>query len=285
MVSETEPPKTDRAPYWAALEKFDAAICEAISVSQASSGRLPAPNVGYASFVFTRMCSTGVSLIRATPLSRWVRSDFEDWNFGAIAGHARSLLDGYLLFSYLIQPVKSEAELKTRINVMHLNDCMRRIKFHTDLGITEDLSGFEMQREELCSRLTENEYFKSLSPEVKKDCLRGKFLMIDNRDEMLAKVGFKKGEFNSLYDLLSQYVHILPMSFYRIKANGRSTGIENDTDRVYMTQTLAIGAVILTEATDKMVKQFPNTISVRKGTKSIFSPGPIGNRPRKPNGR
>jgi hypothetical protein len=117
--------RQDRTAYNAALTKFDAAICEAIAVSQASSGRQPEANVGYASYVFTRMCGAGISFIRAAPLSRWIRADFHDWHFGGVAGHARSLLDGFLLFNYLIEPAKSEAELKARINVMHLNDSPR----------------------------------------------------------------------------------------------------------------------------------------------------------------
>lgn len=74
-------------------------------------------------------------MIRAAPLTRWVRAEFDDWRFGAVAGHARSLVDGFLLFDYLIEPPQSEAELKTRVNVMHLNDCTRRIELHTNLGL------------------------------------------------------------------------------------------------------------------------------------------------------
>lgn len=216
--------RVSRAAYEAALAKFDTAICEAIAVSQASSGRLPAINVGYASHVFTRMCGAGISLIRAVPLSRWVLADFDDWQFGAVAGHARSLLDGFLLFNYLIEPAKSEAELKARINVMHLNDCTRRIELHTNLGFTQDLEGFENQRDKLRVRLNGNEYFKSLPAPVQKNCLNGRFLMIDTRDEILAKVDFEKGQYGALYDLWSQHVHILPISFYRMEANGRGTG-------------------------------------------------------------
>lgn len=271
----------ERADYKGLLDKFDAALCEAIAVSQASSGRLPKANVGYASYVFTQLCGAGVSMIRAAPLTRWVRSDFDDWRFGAVAGHARSLVDGFLLFNYLIEPAKSESDLKTRINVMHLNDCTRRIELHTNLGFTEDLEGFEKQREELRERLKGNDYFKALPAPLQKNCLNGKFMMIDSRDEILSKVGFEKGQFDALYDLWSQHVHILPMSFYRIEANGRGTGVENDTDRSYIAQTLEMGAAVLIDSTDTMVEQFPDVAGVRQGVKSTFSPGPRENRPRK----
>lgn len=281
-MTKGKPAAVDSSTYEGAVAEFDLAICEAIAVSQASSWRQPTMNVGYASHVFTRMCGVGVSFIRAAPKSRWVRADFDDWQLGAVAGHARSLLDGFLLFNYLIEPAKSEAEMGTRINVMHLNDCTRRIELHTNQGLMQNLEGFEKQREELRKRLEDNEYFKSLPAGVRKNCLNGRFLMIDTRDEMLAKVGFEKGQFDALYDLWSQHVHVLPLSFYRMEANGRGTGLENAADRGYIAQALRVGAALLTQATDKMVEQFPDTSSVRKGTKSTFSPGPAENLPPKP---
>lgn len=280
-MPDTQTKGVDRSAYKAALEKFDAAVCEACAVSQRTANRLPEMNVGYASYVFTRMCGAGIAMVRAAPLSRWIRSDFDDWQFGAVAGHARSLLDGYLLFSYLIEPAKSEAELKTRINVMHLNDCTRRLELHTNLGIADEVAGFQKHQAELQDRLKGNEYFQSLPAAVQKQCLNGRFLMIDSRDEMLAKVGFEKGQFDAIYDLWSQHVHILPISFYRIEPNGRGTGLENDPDRSYIAQAMEMCAAVLAEATERMVEQFPDAADARQGLKSEFSPGPSENRLRK----
>lgn len=270
----------DRATYLAKLRMFDEAICEAIAVSQASANRMAAQNWGYASYVFTHLCGAGTSLITAAPLTRWVQADFNNWQFGAIAGHARSLFDGYLLFTYLIEPAETEAEVEARVCVMHLNDCIRRIELHTDLELVYDFAKFEGQRQELADRLNANAYFSDLPPSIKKNCLSGKFLMIDSRDERLAKIGLPKGHFDALYDLWSQHIHILPLSFYRIEPNGRGTGIENETDRAYMAQALDLCANLLIDATDSMVAKFPDTASVRRGTNSEFSPGPRQNRPR-----
>lgn len=279
-MSEAKVESFDRAAYTKALRKLDAATCEAIAVSQATAMRYVAMNVGYASYVFTRMCGTAVALMRAAPLSRWTRSDFVDWHFGAIAPHARALLDGYLLFNYLIEPPESEAELKARMNIMHLNDCTRRIEFHANLTNYDEVAGFEKQRAELQERLKDNEYFSALPVAVQKRCLNGRFLMIENRDAMLAKVGFEKGYFDALYDLWSQHIHILPMSFYRIEPNGRGTGLENDTDRSYIAQALTVSAAVLAEVTDRLIQQFPDAGVVREGVDSKFSPGPDANRPK-----
>lgn len=265
----------------AALRKFDAAACEAIAVSQASSNRYSPPHVGLASYVFTQMCGAATSMVRAAPLTRWVRSDCEDWRFGAIAGHARSLVDGFLLFNYLLEPAKSEAEVKARINVMHLNDCTRRIEMFENLGVTEEIEDFEQKRADLKQKLSGSDYFNSLSASVQKNCMNGRFITIDTRDQMLTKVGFEKGQFDAMYDLWSQHIHILPLSFYRMEPNGRGTGLENDTDRSYIAGALEMCSRALVSATDLMEGEFPDVASVRQGVKSTFSPGPAQNKPRK----
>lgn len=277
----TEKESASRAAYLIALKKFDAAICEATAVSQATANRLVSPNVGYASKVFTRMCGAGITLIRAAPLSRWTHSDFEDWQFTAVAAHVRSLLDGYLLFKYLIESPGSDAEWAARITVMDINDCTRRIEMHTNIGSTENIVAFEKQRVELQERLKGNEFFATLPAPVRKQCLNGHFIMMYNRDAMLVKVGLEKGQFDALYDLLSQHIHILPMSFYRMASSGRGTGLENDTDRSYIAGALVMAAMLLAEATDCMVGRFPEAAKSRKGTDSIFSPGPASNGPKK----
>lgn len=282
-MTEAQNKGFDHAAYKAALQGFDAAVCEACAVSQRTANRQPEIHVAYASYVFTRMCGAAIAMVRAAPLTRWVRSDFDDWQFGAVAGHARSLLDGYLLFSYLIEPAKSEAELKTRINVMHLNDCTRRLELHTNLGNADEVTGFQKHQTELQDRLSGNEFFQALPAAVQKQCLNGRFLMIDSRDAMLAKVGFEKGQFDAIYDLWSQHVHILPISFYRIEPNGRGSGLENETDRSYIAQAMEMCAAVLAEATERMVLQFPDAADARQGLKSEFSPGPPENRPRRVN--
>lgn len=278
-MTTTKTPTVDRGAYKTALEKFDVAICEAIAVSQASANRMAAPNLGYATQVFARICSAGMALVRVAPLSRWVRSDFENWDFGAVAGYACGLLDGFLLFRYLIKSPKSDAELQVRIDVMNINDCTRRIELHSNLGSLADVAGFEKQRSEIQDRLKSNDHFLTLPDPLQVQCLNGSVLMIDGRDEILAAVGFPKNQFDAMYGIWTQHSHILPMSFYRMEPNGRGTGLENEVDRSYITQSLEICAAFLTDATDCMVAHFADAADSRKGIKSRFQPGPVLNCP------
>lgn len=270
-----------RKDYLQALSTFDAAICEALAVGQKHSGTIARPNVAFATYVYSQMCASGISIVRAAPLSRWVHSNFEHWHFGAIAGHARALLEGFLLFFYLIEEPASEDEREVRMNVMHLNDCTRRIELFKNAAMSQsDVDGFEVQRKELQGRLTDSQYFGSLPSSVQKSCLNGKFLMLSSRDELLEKIEFPKNHFNAIFDLLSQHTHILPLSFYRMVPNGRGAGLENDTDRSYIGQSLRLCADTMIAATNVLEEKFPDVAEVRKGIRSVFSPGPRSNRRR-----
>lgn len=260
------------------MQEFDSILCEAIAVSQAQAGRYTDLNIGYGSRVFARICSHGSALIRAAPLTRWVNSESENWDFNCVAGHARAILEGSILFNNLMKKTESEDELKARINILHLNDCTRRIELMRDIEAMDQVSGLEEQREELQNRLQQNKYFQSLPTSTKTRCLNGKNLTIENRDEGLAELGFTKGNFDGIFDLLSQHTHILPLSFYRIEPNGRGTGLENATDRSYIAFALDMCSELIKSATDKIVAQFPDVADVRRGIESKFSPGPISNR-------
>lgn len=261
------------------LEDFDSTLCEAIAVSQAQAGRYTDLNIGYGSRVFAKICSHGTAMIRAAPLSRWVNSESENWDFNCVAGHARAILEGCLLFNNLMKKPGSDDELKARINILHLNDCTRRIELMSDIEANDLIPGLEEQQRELHTRLQQNNYFQSLPSATKARCLKGKNLTIETRDEGLAELGFSKGQFDGIFDLLSQHTHILPLSFYRLEPNGRGTGIENETDRGYISFTLGMCSGLLKAATDKVVAQFADIVDVRKGIDSKFSPGPVSNRP------
>lgn len=71
LIEKGQPERED---YQAALECLDEAVCEAIAVGQVQAGRIAGPCVGYATYVFARMCAHGAAAIRAAPLSRWVEA-------------------------------------------------------------------------------------------------------------------------------------------------------------------------------------------------------------------
>ncbi|MDE2246444.1 MAG: hypothetical protein KGJ91_09805, partial [Xanthomonadaceae bacterium] len=194
------------------------------------------------------------------------------------AGHARAIVEGYLLFIYLTDSPASDAEMRARINVLHLADCVKRIEFLSETAAAQDHIDYYIdQRKVIQARLEKNEFFTGLSPTVRRSCLSGKKMMIRSRDQLLEATGYEKEQFDALYDLLSQHTHILTMSFYRMEPNGRGTGIENDVDRSYIGVTLKLCAEILELATARLIGLFPDALFVCNGLKSKFCPGPAEN--------
>lgn len=261
------------------LNKFDSSVCNAIAVSQQSGNRYVDAYIGYSASIFTRICVHAQSLMRAVPMSRWVKSDFHNWDFSCIAPHVRAIMDGYLLFSYLSETPASEEQWKAKLWVMHLNDCTKRIKLMSGAGHQEQVDFYNEEKIRIQGILNENEYFSSIAPSIRKKCLNGSFLMIDSRDELLEKNGFDKVNFDITYDIFSHYVHVLPISYYRMEANGRGTGVFNATDLNYMSLGLSMAGEYVDKATQKMVSFFPDVDVFRRGIRSEFSPGPKSNLP------
>jgi hypothetical protein len=264
--------------YYPALSSFDKAVCEACAVSNFTANRYVKHYKGQSSYVFTRLCSYSSALISALPKSRWAKRDYESWEFGNIAAHVRAVMEGYLLFSYLSETPQSEQEWYVKLNIMHLNDCTRRVRLHKNIRNEEGESSFQTHEGEIKQRLRDTEYFCKLPIKLQKALLSGKALMIPSRDELLTKLEIDTGWFNAFYDLLSNYTHILPMSYYRMESNGRGTGVFNQVDLGYIKTSLECCTEWLTSSTNRMVELFPDSKTVRRGKKSKFPTGPKENR-------
>ena len=270
----------DSTQYAIALRNFDIAVCEAIAVSQGAANRMERAFVGYSTHLFTRLCSHSRALIEACPNNRWVKRYSHSWDLAFTAPHSRAIMEGYLLFFYISENPKSEDEWLTKLNIMHLNDCARRKRLFLNYKLSNEEIQYTAHENEIKERLNSNPFFQNLDPTTKKQALNGKILMIPTRDIMLESICIDVGFFNGLFDLLSNYTHVLPMSFYRMEPNGRGTGMSNDADLGYTTLSLIISSELLGAATDRMVELFPFTKKYRQGLNSRFSPGPKENRPK-----
>jgi len=260
--------------YHQALRCCDIATCEAKAVGQALAGRYEKPYKGWSSLIFTRLCIHAGLIMRNSPKSRWFKADYDLWDYSCIAPHVRAIMEGELLLFYIAQPPASEDEWLVKLKILHLNDCNRRIKLFEATDDAENLKAYELEKNQLIEDISEIEYFKALPSEIKKKSLQGKILAIQSRDELLSLCGIDSNSFNPIFDHLSHYTHILPYSFYRIEANGRGTGVLNDTDKRFLYAGLITAAESMSRCTDIMVGLFPDVKNKRKGLKSKFSPGP-----------
>lgn len=266
--------------YRVQLSSFDGAVCEATAVGQAVAGRLASPAIGYSTHVYTRICAHAQSMICAVPKSRWVKRDFEIWDVSSVASHARSILEGYLLFRYLADAPNDEDIQRTYVNVMHLYDCKKRMKILPFVLPEEEIIGFQKQAVEIEGRLNSSPFFQKLDQRLKKDLLAGRWMMITSQSELVSQLGFDKEEFDFFWNYLSQYTHILSFTFYRIESEGRGSGLKNDFDRETLCLVLQFCTSLLKQSVDRLIELFPDSAEARQGVDSKFSPGPIKNLPK-----
>lgn len=261
------------------IDLFDATACESIAINQFTAGRLVDPHIGYGSYIFTRLCIHSESLLRAAPMSRWSKSDFQFWDLSCIASHVRAIMEGFLFYMYISESPASDDEWKARLWTMHMNDCMKRLKFMQLSNNLERVNFFDTEKEKIKNNLNENPYFSLLPSSIKKGCLNGKFLMINTRDELIDKYGIDKNSFDILFDILSHYTHILPISYYSHEQERRGSGLFNETDLGYLCMCLGVVHTLMEKCNERVIGFFPDAESCRRGVKSIFSPGPKGNLP------
>ncbi|WP_128621845.1 hypothetical protein [Pseudomonas aeruginosa] len=264
-----------------ALLKLDVVTCEAMAVSQAIREESSDLHMEFSAQVFKRLCAHSMAIICALPRSRWVASDFENWDFACIAGHSRALLEGCLLFRYLAKTPSCNAEWSARLYVLYINDHSRRAEMMTRVRAEEEAADWIRQADELRERLGPNPWFQALDGKTKKRSLAGDNVTISTRDEIIeyAYAGLDKASFYAVWNLLSQYSHVLPMSFTTTENNGRGSGLPNQADLDYMTTTASLAADTLHNATNLMTDAFPDAQSVRNGIESKFTPGPKANAP------
>ncbi len=262
------------------LQEFDAAVCEAMALSQACAERFEAPAIGYSTHVFARISAHAQAMICAAPQSRWIKREFDIWDVSTVASHARSILEGYLLFRYLADAPDDVDTQRAYVQVMHLYDCMKRIKILPHILSAEHIKGFHKQADEIKERLEGIEYFAGLDPRLKKELLAGKWLMITPQKELIAKLELDQADYDFFWNYLSQYTHILSFTFYRIEPNGRGTGMENTFDRDALCMVLEFCTGLLRAAVDRLIEIFPDAAESRQGLSSKFSPGPFKNLPK-----
>lgn len=275
MNDDIQPSPVSKEDYHLALRELDIAVCEAKAVSNAIGVRkADKPHHAWATYIYLRICIHAGIMIANVPGNRWVKKDYEIWDFASVASQARAILEARLLFYYVSKEPKNDDEWNVKLSTMHMNDCMKRIDMFSTSGNQKSLDFYNEQKKEIESELTSNDYFLKLDNGTRKRILAGKIMTIETRDELIVEVGDDVDSFRVLFDFLSHYTHILPMSFYKLEANGRGTGCYNLFDHAYIYMVMGVVKECLVFCTDIICEIFPDTKRARKGLKSKISIGP-----------
>ena len=182
------------------------------------------------------------------------------------------------MFHYLSDADSDPDNQRAIVQLMHLYDLTKRTTIIYD---SETDGEADRMRAEIVGRLESTRRFKELPPKAQKNALKGRWLMLESKENIMACLGWDKSWYYLFWNLTSQYTHVYSLAFYRIEPNGRGTGIENHFDRKCLALGLETCADVLRGITDALCGHFPNVKDVRNGSNSKFSPGPARNLPRK----
>jgi hypothetical protein len=270
MVSETgdetQKQGVDVDQYYAtSLSEFTNALEQAIATSHQASGHDAGPRRFWASVLFTRLCSIGVSILWLCPQSP-VNLDGLHWDFSSLASLVRNLFECALSFFYLGIELVGDEEWQVRLRVMQLHDCMGRLRMFRDFGSSdEQLSGFEAQADELRTHLSSNGYFMSLPDSLRRKLLRGEQASMLTQDEVLHRMGEFEQRTRGYYRFLSSHTHSFPLAFYRMTEHNRGRGEENEVDKGHMAAAIEFASGVLTRTTTDMQAAFKDVVAFNLG--------------------
>ena len=118
------------------------------------------------------------------------------------------------------------------------------------------MDNFDDVANELKERLNKNPYFLTLKD--RNELIKGKKAFLFNRAEIVKRAGDNVSFYKGMYNFLSNQVHSLPMSFYKMQEKGRGTGLENNVDKGYMAFTIEYISQHLLSASIKYLELYPS---------------------------
>lgn len=244
--------------YKKTLGAFDKILTEATVVSQTCAGKQAQARSWWATVLFTRFCTTGVSLISLCPRSRFSGRLIDHYDFGSIASLTRNLLECYLALFYLCIEQIPEDEWIARLCLLQLADCTSRKQLFKHLNSQNpEIPEYDKQADELRAKLKATKYFRSLASDVAKRALNGRTPHFKKRDEIMIAAGLQLGEHKAAYHMFSTQIHSGPLAFYRMGEREQGRGVENPTEKGYIAWALTISGDLCQRSTQHMRTLFP----------------------------
>jgi len=249
--------------YHDVLKKIYLSTAEAVQLSKETAGiYLENSRLVLASVLFTRLCTSAISLLQLCPNSPLCKKEI-NWDFASIASISRNIYECAInLYYFSFDPIE-EDEWEFREKIMFLHDCSERYRlFKISNPSDSDLSGFRKQINELVCKLEENDYFISLTEKQQKKFIKGRKHLTLTRKEILTRMGFNTEHFQSQYKFLSSHVHSLPIAFFRMIEHGRGSGVKNRIDTIYISIALQVANEFMEYCINNMHDEFSDYVEL-----------------------
>ena len=233
--------------YHESYAEFNKTLKETVKLSHDRAG-IPSPTGKhfYASVLFTRLCVSAVSLQKLSPDPRLLGQDAH-WDYASACSITRNIVECYLIFHYLCVQTVDDIKWEARWRLFNLHDCIQRTKVFASLNIAPEGEAAKVIKITL-DELKANGYFQRLTQKQQQHYLKGNSALFMSQDQIVQSYGGDVNEFRFLYRFLSNQVHSLPMSFYRVSEQERGRGVESEVEVGYTALCLNTACQYLDQA-------------------------------------
>ena len=256
----TKEEKAESLHYKHALENYSKEVQLATTTSFNLSGRFVEARLGWATLIYTRLCTSSVTIIDILPKNKSSNHGNANWDFPAIASLGRNFIECYHTLFYLCIEKIPNDEWLARKGLFNLHDCVSRRKLFSLMGET-NLINFDNQIKELQEILKANAFFMGLSQNQKNHFLSGEYPFLIDRYEIEKKIDPDISTYKWAYKFLSLQTHSLPMAFYGMIDSNRGRGIENDIEKYYIAMVIEWISDYLRKATKELIELFPDVVN------------------------
>ena len=227
-------------------------------ISSKNKAGIPSPTSShyYASLIFTKLCTSGISLLSICPPPKKIGKNVH-WDCASAATLTRAIVETYLVFFYLCIEDCEPNEWQARWRLLNLHDHMSRLKMFKAMDDSGgELALFEANTDEVRSDLEKTEYFQGIPEKQRKHYLKGHNAFFKSQDELIESAGGSVDEFRFRYRFLSNHAHSFPMGFYRMAESGRGAGVESEVEIGYTGLYLEWATECLEKAQSEFTKKW-----------------------------
>lgn len=162
----------------------------------------------WGSFLLYRLCVNGDTLV-----TTWKSQPGIDHY--AVAVLARSMIETGIMLMYIMEEGLSEDERKLKRDVLHLHDCISRLRLFKAAGDKDEADNGRKISEELRDRIKANPVYATFEADHKKKLLTGEVLYLRGIRTAAINAGASKDWFEVMWVTQSAFIHPTPFGFYR----------------------------------------------------------------------
>jgi hypothetical protein len=242
-----------------ARTSFEAALTEAENVSRAADNRFVETRLGWASFVFLKLCVAGDTL---RMLCRSIPDDGNSaldrtLDHRSAAALARNMIEATVMFSYLSESGMSEEEWELRKLVLWNHDATTRYRMFKGLKDDDQAKQFKKQINDLRSSIGQNLNFSQLDADRREKINAGTELYVRGLRSVIRNMKWDLDQFDFIYAYLSSHTHSSPVSFLRLGEHRVDFRMPTDQQFALSALSLEWAGNCLSHATTEMKRLFP----------------------------